>query len=183
MKDKLDSLLKEKYDQERKTSWKKEIPIPLDTDISKINVVRKLALGLIVLVGLVSIFYLYKASGTQTDLIDNYIASTPIAALAENVSRGEIAESPTSGKTKDVEFAEAAKLMKQADPNYTQAVKLLAPFALQKNKYQQEALWLKALAHAKLDENEKAISELDKLQAISTYQKEKILKLIPILKY
>ena len=181
----LDELLQEKHERERLASWKTKIPMPeLENNITSSNSIKKLLIfGISLVMILLSLLSYYYINEKSNKLVDRFIATTPIASLEEQNHRGQ--NQPNNESTqlplKAQQFNAAIKELKSGK-DLVLAISLLETLSASKNKYQVDALWWKALAHAKANENAAAIHELEKLKAISNYQKENIKKLLEELK-
>ncbi len=176
----MDSLLKEKYRRQRKEEWKKKIPIPSsDIDEPKESKVSK---PLIYLAGmaLLIIGALLIQNNKSKNIIPKMIDAIPLASYETEVLRGE--EKDLSDVSEDIDevkkFYNAVYILKYSDAQLPDAIKTFEYFANYKNPYQLDALWMKALAHAKSNDKKLAIKALDKLSASGTYQQQNIVKLL-----
>lgn len=182
MEKELDKLLQSKYDQKRKAEWKSQIPMPTAMQLAekKIGLYKGVKLGLLAVILIcvsLAAFYFYNSGDSNSKLIDEYINTTPIVFVDDLNPRSAGLEKQTQDKT-ELNFYKAIGILKDDSPQIKDAISLLDEVSKTKNKHQIEALWYKALASAKINDNASALNDLQKLVTISNFQNEKAKKLI-----
>lgn len=173
----IEVLFEKKYDRDRLEEWKKKMPMPELKPVKK-NGFRVWPIAAVILIIIVCLT-LYKLSTPDPqEMALELIHNTQIASLSDSNLRGEPGNEASESI---INFHTAITEMRSSDPNYEKATKLLSEVSENKNKYQIEAIWFKALAHINSGETTLGKIELEKLRSLSNYQQENVKKLISIL--
>ena len=132
----LDSLLKDKYDNERLEEWKKLMPIPDGNP--KRNTTRPILLLLALGLTLGVVWWISNnQSSDPMQLADNFIHETRVASFSDMSARGK---KSNIANASSIRFHKAIELLKSEKEN--EAIKLLGPLAEESNRYQLEACLL-----------------------------------------
>jgi len=181
MEEELEKILKEKYNRDRRKEWESKIPIPKPLPKKRKSKFWVYAILMILGISLVAgIYYWQNQKKNTLELVDEYISTTPVASLSDlNQRNSSELSSEVKQDLNEMNFYNAVKLLRNGEVE--PAIKLFQSVSSQKNKYQIEAIWFNALAYAKVQDNPKALHELEKLMALDQYQNDKAKELINLL--